>query len=110
MSATVALLQQTAHGVQNDAAVQTHKGHAIPICRRMTGGSAYTALGFGTTTIITYRPAPGYVENGSATTNNPHEACISHGSASNASSKCYWYNSSVDLDAKAEMYCSHRYY
>lgn len=70
---------------------------------RMTGGSAYTVLGFGTTTIITYRPAPGYVEIGSATTNNPHEAYISHGSASNASSKCYWYNSSVDLAAKAEM-------
>lgn len=56
----------------------------------ITGGTAEVALGFGSVTIATFYPAPGYSEVARGTSSASSVARISHDRANNAQSKCSW--------------------
>lgn len=71
----------------------------------ISGGQAWASLGLGTTTLITYYPAPGYSEVGYANGSNPVKVNLGHAAAPNARSKCFWsyggVGGNVDLTCKA---------
>ncbi len=73
---------------------------------RITGGTAATDLGLGITRLITYYPAPGYREVGSASGDNPFDVRLTHLAATTAHSKCFWSFGSVG--GEAEMTCSYK--
>lgn len=71
----------------------------------ISGGQAWASIGLGTTTLITYYPAPGYSEVGYAKGSNPVKVNLGHESAPNARSKCFWsyggVGGNVDLTCSA---------
>lgn len=73
----------------------------------IAGGSASVTLGFGTVTIKTYYPAPGYTTIAQVTSEASGTARVSHAKQTNARSQCYWNWQNVGGSAK--LTCSITY-
>lgn len=71
----------------------------------LVGGSSNVNVGVGQHGVVTYRPAPGYVEIGRVESTGGNQTFLSHVRAQNVRSKCSWW---ISVGGEAELTCSAR--
>lgn len=94
-SVTYANDQLTAHGVARTSHVLSS----------VVGGTARVSIGFGSTSVETFSPAPGYTTHGYASGDSPATVRLSHQRVSNAYSKCLWWFSN-SIGGEASLTCT----
>lgn len=97
--------QAATYTYANAVSTPENQARTSPTYSSIRGGQAWASVGLGTTTLITFYPAPGYSEVGYANGSNPVKVGLSHQAAPNSKSKCYWsyygVGGDVDMTCKA---------
>lgn len=97
--------QAATYTYANAISTPENQARISPSYSSVRGGQAWASIGHGTTTLITFYPAPGYREVGYADGNNPVKVNLGHVAEPNAKSKCYWsyygVGGNVDMTCKA---------
>lgn len=80
--------QAASYRYANDVVTPNGQARYSGLRAQLNGGKIEANVWVGTVVVISYNPAPGYVQHGSASAHK--QVTLSHSMRTNAYSRCYW--------------------